>query len=415
MGILGIVLAISTAVLNTNTVVRNGCDSDADEVGSLPAGAEVEVRSAISGSAGTCYKIVAKAGGNVLSGYVPATQLKDSSAFERARRSGYAIGERAPDAPPAPAPPAAAAAQPPKPSAQALKYSADALRIQKLLSSNQPSEALSLAEDLLLKNAKDPGVLALAGLACYRMDNLDRAMDYWQQSLDVQPNIDVEEMIKRAKRERGADKGSERKVGARVMVRYERDTVSPQLAQAMLNVLDEEYSRISGQLGCRAAEKVTAIIQSREAYMQSTAAAEWSGGLYDGRIHVPVSNTTQVDGRTRQVLAHELVHACLSELGQWPAWLQEGLAQKYSGESVPPAVDAQIQSLIKAGQLPKLNQMGQTFARMSGRHAQVAYAVAVVAAERLTQLTANTGIGNVLRNPSEFERMTAEVEKSLGL
>lgn len=419
MGIFGILLAVSTGVLNTASVVRNGCDTDADQVGALSAGVEVEVRAALSGGAGTCYKVAAKVNGQEITGYVPASSLKSAAAFEKARRGGSGLGE-APDPVPAPAPapaPAdpAAAAAPAKPAPQALKYSAGALRIQKLLSTNQPSEALSLAEMMLLKNDRDAGVLALAGLACYRLDSLERAMDYWRLSADVQPNLDVEEMIARAKREKGADKGSERKVGARVVVRYERDTVSADLAQAMLGVLDEEYSRISAQLGCRAAEKVTAILESRQTYMQSTAAAEWSGGLYDGRIHVPVSNSAQVDRRTRQVFAHELVHVCLSELGQWPAWLQEGLAQKYSGEGVSASVDAQIQAMIKAGKVPKLNFMGQTFARMSGQHAQVAYAVAAVAAERLTQLTANTGIMNVLRNPAEFERMTAEVERSLGL
>jgi len=37
---------------------------------------------------------------------------------------------------------------------------------------------------------------------------------------------------------------------------------------------------------------------------------------------------------TRQVFAHELVHACLANIGSWPAWLHEGLAQKLSGEPV---------------------------------------------------------------------------------
>jgi hypothetical protein len=204
-------------------------------------------------------------------------------------------------------------------------------------------------------------------------------------------------------------------VGARVIIRYERGTVAPELAQATLRALDEEYSRVSSQLGCRAAEKVTAVVQSREAYMAATSAAEWSGAMYDGRIHVPAPAGTRIDARTRQVLAHELVHACLSELGRWPAWLQEGLAQKYSGESLPPAMSGQLEAVLRSGKLPKLNQMGQTFARLSAQHAQVAYGIAFVAANRLVELTASTGIQNVLRNPAEFERVTAEVERSLGL
>lgn len=392
--------AVSLATLSTDTVLRNGCDTDADEVGKLPAGAKVEVLSSISGGAGTCYKV---RDGDTW-GYVPARQVKNADEFDSARRAAAGLGGSGAAPAPKLAPPAAVA-----------KAHPIAAKMDALIASNQPGEALSVAEEYLLRNPKDSLALAYAGLAAYRLDNMDRARDYWKDSLAIAPDPAVEALLARAEREKSADKGSERKVGARVNVRYERDAVSPQLAQAMLAALDEEYSRVSAALGCRAAEKVTAILQSREAYMQSTAAAEWSGGMYDGRIHVPVSASTHVDARTRQVLAHELVHACLAEFGQWPAWLQEGLAQKYSGETVPAAVQGQIAALIKAGAVPKLGKMGQTFARMSSQHAQVAYAIAAVAAETLMELTAHTGIQNVLRNPAEFERMTAEVERSLGL
>lgn len=400
-------LAISTATLDSPSPVRNGCDSDADEVGSLPAGAQVQVRSAISGGMGSCYKITASLDGKEISGYVPAATVKDGAAFESARRQGNTLGgERAPT----PAPAANPVSAPP-----ALKQSAASTKMNTLLASNQPAAALELAEAHLVDSPKDALVLALAGLACQRMDNIECARNYWRSALELSSDASIEALIKRAEKEKAADKGSERKVGARVFLRYERDTVDPELAQAMLGALDEEYSRISAQLGCRAAEKVTAIVQSRQAYMQSTAAAEWSGGLYDGRIHVPVSPSTAVDGRTRQVFAHELVHVCLSELGQWPAWLQEGLAQKYSGETVHPTVRSQVQAMFKSGKMPKLAQMGQTFSRLSSQHAQAAYAIAAVAADKLVELTANTGIRNVLRNQAEFERMTAEVERSLGL
>ncbi|MDX1982687.1 MAG: hypothetical protein SFV51_20620 [Bryobacteraceae bacterium] len=405
MGTLGLLLAISSAVLNTGSTLRNGCDSDAETVAVLPAGAAVEVRSSISGGAGTCYKVAASLDGRQVTGYVPAKAVGNSEAFEQARRGARGFGVSEPV--PAPAPVAAKV-----PGSNAASRAGD--RIQSLLQSNEPAEALTLAEQELKKSPKDPGLLALAGLASYRADNLDRAILYWNDSLAVQPNPQVEQLLARARREMAADGGSERTIGARVVIRYERGTVSPQLAQSMLATLDQEYSRISAALGCRAAEKVTAVVQSREAYMRSTSAAEWSGAMYDGRIHVPVSPTTRIDARTRQVLAHELVHACLSELGRWPAWLQEGLAQKYSGETLPPAVFTRLEDVLRSGKLPRLNQMGQSFARLSAANAQIAYGVAYVAASKLLELTATTGIGNVLRNPSEFERLTEEVERCLG-
>ena len=53
----------------------------------------------------------------------------------------------------------------------------------------------------------------------------------------------------------------------------------------------------------------------------------------------------------RRGLAHELVHACLTSIpsgdAPWPAWLQEGLAQKLSGDKLEPAVREQLQQLAR--------------------------------------------------------------------
>jgi hypothetical protein len=182
----------------------------------------------------------------------------------------------------------------------------------------------------------------------------------------------------------------------------------------MLDVLDQEYMRVSSQIGCRANEKLMAVVQSRESYLQSTSAAEWSGGMYDGRIHIPVTETRSISPQTRRVFAHELVHACLSELGQWPAWVQEGLAQKYSGEAPAAEQQAIVREMLRAKQLPRVSQLGASFSRMSSEHARVAYTYAYLAAEKLLELNASVGIGNLLRNPGDLSRYTEQVEKALG-
>src|SRR6185369_16932074 len=103
-------------------------------------------------------------------------------------------------------------------------------------------------------------------------------------------------------------------------------------AREMLATLDQEFFRISGQLGCKAEEKIVAIAQSRSAYRKTTDAAEWNGGQFDGRIRVPVYDGQAMDASMRRALAHETTHACLSMLGKWPSWFHEGLAQRLSGD-----------------------------------------------------------------------------------
>jgi hypothetical protein len=387
-------------------VLRSGCGPSESPLATLPAGTAVEIRSSLSGEHGTCYKVAASVEGKPVSGYLPAPVVSNASTFDQARRAArdMAGGSRPPSAP------SSIIAKP----SPALRDH-PATKAIALLDSNQPAEALRLLEPHLQRYPSDPYLLAVAGMAFYRMDDLDRALMHWKEAESIRPDPGVASWIVKATREKQADAGSDRTAGTRVILRYERGAVPPDLAQAMVQVLDDEYSRIAVQLGCRASERITAVAQSPAAYRQSTQAAEWSGALYDGRIHVPVAPTRQVSAELRRTFAHELVHACLHELGNWPSWLHEGLAQKLSGETLPPSQKAEIQALLKAGKLSKLSRLGRNWSGLNSSQAAVAYLFAHYAVDRLFELKASTGIGNILRDPASFPQHERELEAALGL
>ena len=77
-----------------------------------------------------------------------------------------------------------------------------------------------------------------------------------------------------------------------------------------------------------------------------------------------------INERTRQIFAHELVHACLSNLGTWPAWLHEGFAQKLSGETLTPTMRNNLRALMRAEKVPRLENMSQSWSRLSANMRQ---------------------------------------------
>ena len=136
--------------------------------------------------------------------------------------------------------------------------------------------------------------------------------------------------------------------------------------------------------------------------------------MFDGsRIRVPVVEKGSVSQQTRMTFAHELTHACLASMGDWPAWLHEGLAQKMSGETLHPSQRSMVVAALRQGRLPKLTNMGQTFARLSAAHAHLAYAYSAVAVDVMLERWKDYGLQNILRMPDRFGQITDELDKLL--
>jgi len=297
-------------------------------------------------------------------------------------------------------------------------------RAGQLLNRSQPAQAFDLLQSAIERHPRDPDVLLLAGLAAYRSDHLPETLSYWRQSLDLAPNGALNEIYEDALREAAADRSSAKLYSPHIALRYEDSAMSADAARWVLDTLEEDYSRISAQLGCTSSERIIAIVQSRERYMRGTAAAEWSGGHYDGRIHIAwseplVSGEPSTGPSMQRALAHELVHACLMTLpsgsNPWPVWLQEGLAQKLSGDTLPLSAREHLRELAATHAIPRLESLSQDWFLMPRQQAVAAYSLALAAADALFDDYAGYGIRGILTNPEILPQITARLDAKLGL
>jgi tetratricopeptide (TPR) repeat protein len=400
------------AVSSNPTPLRSGCGAEDQIVASLPAGTPVEPRFRLSDGT-DCIKIAATVGGKDVLGYVPASALTGLTQYDENRSAAASVNT-------SPASVGAAPLRPAPETDQYMLHTADPAlaRAAHLLNESQPAQALEQLQAALPRHPRDPEVLMLAGLAAYRSDQLRDALDYWKQSLDLKPNQALNGMYEVAKREAAADRSGEKLYGMHIALRYEGEALPVDTARAILAMLDDDYTRISTQLGCTSEERIVAIVQNRASYLRSTGAAEWSGGQYDGRIHIAWMNGTEVGPEMQRALAHELVHACLTSIPSgstpWPAWLQEGLAQKLSGDMLRPSVRDQLRQLAAARAIPRLENLGQDWSSLTKQNAVSAYSLALSAADALYDNYANYGIRNVLRNPDRLAGITADLDQKLG-
>ena len=405
----------SVSVKEDNTALRSGCADDTPMVERLAAGAPLKLRFALSGEKVPCYKVAVEVGGRQIQGYLPATAIAGLDSFDKGRKeaSWVTVNEALNAARSAASLDALKA---PESARSALPASARVILAQadQLIEANQPGKALAMLE-IEIQKRRDPALLSIAGVAAWRADEGKRALEYWRESLSLAPNSGLEKLYQRVEKEQTHDQSGEKLYGVRVVLRYDRDTVPVETARGMVGAVDSAYARVSQQLGCYAEEKIVTIIQSRDAYKKATDAAEWSGGQYDGRIRVPVMSGQQMDARQEQVLAHETTHACMAMLGEWPSWLQEGMAQKLSGETLPAEARTRLAELAKAGQLPKLEALRRGWSGLDTQSARLAYALALEAVDALYDNFGTDGVRNLMRSPERLPAVSAELDKRLGL
>jgi len=415
IGVMNAQTPVAVSVKEDNTVLRSGCADDAPMVQKLAAGNPIKLRFALSGEKIPCYKVAVDVGGRQIEGYLPATAIAGLDSFDKSRKEAawVTVNEAL-----AAARNAASleALKAPAGTRSTLPASARVILAQadQLIEANQPGKALAMLEPEIQKR-REPALLSMAGVAAWRADQGKLALEYWRESMDLSPNTDIEKLYKRVQKEQTHDQSGEKLYGVRVVLRYDADTVPVETARGMVGAVDSAFARVSQQLGCYAEEKIVTIIQSRDAYKKATDAAEWSGGQYDGRIRVPVMSGQQMDARQEQVLAHETTHACLAMLGEWPSWLQEGMAQKLSGETLSAANRAQLAELAKAGQLPKLEALRGGWSGLNAQSARLAYSLALEAVDALYDNFGTDGVRNLMRNPERIATVSAELDKRLGL
>jgi hypothetical protein len=403
-----LILLMAASIKDGPTPLRSGCSPDARVLASLPSGTPVTIRYSIAGESEPCYKVSVQADGKTVEGSLPARALDGIEDFDQARRQAVWMDT------PLIVNTIRASAALPSLRATTGSTSVVAQKAADLITSSRPQSALELLRPVL-KAHRDPGLLALAGIAAWRSDDSPAALEFWRASLDIAPSPEVEKLYRQVERESKNDQSKERLYGLRVTLRYDSAVVPTETARQMTTVLDQAFIRISQQLGCNAEERVIAIVQSKDAYRKTTESAEWSGGQFDGKIRVPVFDPKVLDPTMLRSLAHETAHACLTMLGTWPAWLHEGIAQKLSGDSLSPAQLKKITGLVQQGKIPRLSNLKQDWSRLDAEHAAAAYALSLAAVELLWQESGENGVRNLLRNPDRLPQVTAELDHKLGL
>jgi tetratricopeptide (TPR) repeat protein len=228
----------------------------------------------------------------------------------------------------------------------------------------------------------------------YTAGNVDEAIRSYEQALAQGPgDLALRERLETWRKESTVHRGLTQRNDGRFSIVFEGRT-DTELADRAVATLDAAYWRIGRAIGAYPSNSITVTLYTEQQFRDLTRAPEWSAGLFDGRIRIPVKGVRQNLRQFDRVLAHELTHAMVSSLAPRgvPAWLHEGLASYFEPQDIASAVRV----LRVTGPVP-VEVLLEGFSGLNERQATAAYAESLLLADVLMR-RARDRMGIVLQS-----------------
>ena len=221
---------------------------------------------------------------------------------------------------------------------------------------------------------RDKTAYQVLGDLAYRRDDLEAAVANWEKALAADPSDGaLKARLERIRKEHKAEKDFNRDVTSHFSIKYEgREKI--EAGRIVLRILEDAYGQIGRALSYYPDQEIAVILYSNQQFQEVTDAPGWSGGIYDGKIRIPVGGIEQETPGLRRLLLHEYTHAVVRAITRRvPTWLNEGLAQHFEGREIGPRQQEMLRQLARAGKFPSLRDLEGSFLGLGGGQAMYAY------------------------------------------
>ena len=179
-----------------------------------------------------------------------------------------------------------------------------------------------------------------------------------------------------------------------ITVLWPRERIDTQRVDRLQDVLTgalDEVARLIGRP--RLSELAVVIYGDRESMRRATCAPSWSGGIFDGVLHLDADAMGRPGSGWERAVRHEGTHAALSVLrGPIPHWLNEGLAQRMEGPVAPGALASWTRMRERRFFIPLASLEGELVGIDDPDDAQLAYHQSLAMVEWLISARGERGL-----------------------
>ena len=183
------------------------------------------------------------------------------------------------------------------------------------------------------------------------------------------------------------------------------------LASAALDALEAAYWRIGTTLLAYPSGILTVVLYTDEQFRDITRSPTWAGGVFDGKIRVPMRGALNDPRQLEKVLAHEFTHALIKSLAPRgvPTWVDEGLAVVFEMGDVKWAE----RLARRAPSLVPLPRLHDGFLSLPADQVPLAYAESALAVRMLIERGADVKAAGILPIANAYRARCAKCLETL--
>ncbi|MBJ6749284.1 peptidase MA family metallohydrolase [Geomonas anaerohicana] len=268
----------------------------------------------------------------------------------------------------------------------------------------------SVARDELIQAGEGSESLVYQGKISYDTGDLPGALELWRRAKELDPaNKVLATLIEKAERELPVESRMDKGYSSMFDLGFDAE-LPPGLSAEVLDALESAYNAVGADLGVFPTTRIPVLLYTRKDYSSVTAGPDWSGGLYDGKIRLPVGGITKLTPQLRAIIFHEFTHVLVAELtrGNVPTWFNEGLAEIEGRKEYVPRVPE-----VRGNHLIPMATLTKGFTGMAGTEAGLAYQQSYLMTRFMADRYGWYAVQQVLKYLGQGNNMDAAVAKAL--
>jgi len=197
-------------------------------------------------------------------------------------------------------------------------------------------------------------------------------------------------------------------------VRYQ-NTIDDKTADGLRLAMTTARTVVAKDYNFRPRHKINVLVYSSDTFSKLRIGPHWAGGLYDGKIRLPLDGTDNLKFAVA-TLFHEYTHAVIHDLarGNCPRWLNEGLSelQAYKIKIEPNTL---LRLAAKKRRLIRIYRLDDALTSPDAMTASLGYQQSYSIAKFLTEKYGYRRVRRLLEEMGKEKSFEAALEKTCGI